>query len=455
MNNRKVGMFTGWKEVYSFTAGQILKGKGFKVSVICISLLIFGLVVFVCNLGNIIDDDSDENVISTIEDIVDNEGEYSFETIKEVYLYNDTEFSDSKVKDLFYVTEKNFKDIKEIKMVKELSSDIIANKDAVIIKYTLDTIHSSEGDGKYNLFILTSSDSNVDKEEVEAFGLLVVNDIKYSVFYTGNIDAKNFKQISSGTFSNTVSSDSEAVSMAEFAIKLIVPMLICLVVYMMILLHGQSITNAIIADKSSKLMEMLLTSVKPYAIIFGKIFGTASIAILQMVIWIVSGFLGYFVGDIVNKEVFGNEETVISSILKIFDGEVGANLFNMKNAAIAIVAVAIGFFFYCIIAGFAGSVISKVEDVTVANTMYNIPVVIGFLGAYFILLASAEGETSIINIILRYFPLTSVYMIPSELLTGVISLSEAAISIGVLIISCFVLVFITGRIYKGKIFNKK
>lgn len=99
--------------------------------------------------------------------------------------------------------------------------------------------------------------------------------------------------------------------------RLLVPMIFCLALYMIILIHGQSISKAIIADKSSKLIEMLLTSVKPYAIIAGKVLGVATVAIGQMLVWLGSGVMGYLIGNEIAKTMNSQYINYVGEVIKL------------------------------------------------------------------------------------------------------------------------------------------
>ena len=75
--------------------------------------------------------------------------------------------------------------------------------------------------------------------------------------------------------------------------------------------------------------------------------------------------------------------------------------------------------------------------------------------SYLVPMANIETPDVLICKILRFVPFTSVFVVPSDILLGRMSILEGAISLGILIISCFMLIFITGKIYKNKLFNKK
>ena len=452
--NKKVNAFSGTKTVFSFTASQVMKGKGFKVSTIGIAVIVALIACALCLVGNISSDEQ-EDMITTIEQIVDDEGKYEFETIKRVYLLNDTEYSNVDAHKLFYITEKNFKSIDKITDIDKISDDVLNDKNAVIMKLTKNEYGMEESYSDIlKLLILTAKDTEVSDEESDAFGALVVNDAKFSVYYTGEVDEANIMKLSLPVYSTAINSNNEE-SLGMILAKIFLPMIFCLFLYMIILLHGQSITTAIVADKSSKLMEMLLTSVKPYAIIAGKILGTASVAIGQLIIWIVAGVGGFIAGNIINKEVFNGGENIVITLFNTISDETNGVAFSFAAAIIAIGILLIGFFFYCVFAGLAGSAISKVDDVSSANAFFQLPVVACFLISYLVPMANIETPDVLICKILRFVPFTSVFVVPSDILLGRMSILDGAISLGILIISCFMLIFITGKIYKNKLFNKK
>ena len=83
-------------------------------------------------------------------------------------------------------------------------------------------------------------------------------------------------------------SDSEG----SYLVKLLVPLFFAMTIYMAILLYGQSIGRSVVSEKSSKIVDVLLSSVRPDDLLMGKIFGVALSGVLQFSIWIVFALVG-------------------------------------------------------------------------------------------------------------------------------------------------------------------
>ena len=83
-------------------------------------------------------------------------------------------------------------------------------------------------------------------------------------------------------------SDSEG----SYIVKLLVPLFFAMTIYMAILLYGQSIGRSVVSEKSSKIVDVLLSSVRPDDLLMGKIFGVALSGVLQFSIWIIFALVG-------------------------------------------------------------------------------------------------------------------------------------------------------------------
>lgn len=451
MKENKKGMFTGIKEIFSFTAMQTIKGKGFVSSTIIIGVVIAIIFGGICVFQAI--DFSDADTEFDSEDMkYDVEG--LFETIKEVYLINDTAYETDSVKKLFIETEDMLKkkQNKDIQVINALNEDVTDRKAAVILK-----VEQNEGiSGGINVNILTTFNSTVNEEELNVFVNLISTSSEYAVYSVGKLDEKAIEFVSLPANVENIGTEAEVQSIGMMMAKLIIPMLFCLALYMIVLIHGQSISKAIIADKSSKLIEMLLTSVKPYAIIAGKVLGVATVAIGQMLIWIGSGVIGYFIGNEIAKSMNSQYVNYIGEIIKIMQSDTQGVAFSAGAIIIAIITVVIGFFMYCVLAAFSGAFISKIEDLSASNTIFQLPVVISFLVAYFVGITQGMGNgvNRAVQLAVYYIPLTSPFSTPTGILLGDINIFQGIISLAILCIFSIIMILATGKIYKGKIFNR-
>lgn len=450
MKENKKGMFTGIKEIFSFTATQTIKGKGFISSTVIIAIVIAIIFGGICVLQAINFDDSDDNIGGN----ADYNTEDIFETIKEVYLLNETDYKTDSVKKLFVEAENILKEKQktEIQVVSSLSKAVTNKTDIVILKVE----QSSGVAGELSVNILTTFNSTVDEEELDQFVTFVSESAQYAVFSVGKLDEKAIGFVSLPSNVENIGTETEVQSLGMMMARLLVPMIFCLALYMIVLIHGQSISKAIIADKSSKLIEMLLTSVKPYAIVAGKVLGVATVAIGQMLVWLGSGVIGYLIGNEIAKSMNSQYINYVGEVIKIMQSDTQGVAFSAGAVIIAILVVIIGFFMYCVLAAFAGAFVSRIEDLSASNTIFQLPVVISFLVAYLVGIAQGMGSgvNRAVQIAIYYIPLTSPFSTPSGIILGDINIAEGIISLLVLIIFSVIMILATGKVYKGKIFNK-
>lgn len=450
MKENKKGMFTGIKEIFSFTATQTIKGKGFISSTVIIAIVIAIIFGGICVLQAINFDDSDDDIGGN----ADYNTEDIFETIKEVYLLNETDYKTDSVKKLFVEAENILKEKQktEIQVVSSLSKAVTNKTDIVILKVE----QSSGVAGGLSVNILTTFNSTVDEEELDQFVTFVSESAQYAVFSVGKLDEKAIGFVSLPSNVENIGTETEVQSLGMMMARLLVPMIFCLALYMIVLIHGQSISKAIIADKSSKLIEMLLTSVKPYAIVAGKVLGVATVAIGQMLVWLGSGVIGYLIGNEIAKSMNSQYINYVGEVIKIMQSDTQGVAFSAGAVIIAILVVIIGFFMYCVLAAFAGAFVSRIEDLSASNTIFQLPVVISFLVAYLVGIAHGMGSgvNRAVQMAIYYIPLTSPFSTPSGIILGDITIAEGIISLLVLIIFSVIMILATGKVYKGKIFNR-
>ncbi len=439
MKNRG-GMFTGWRQVFNFTATQNMKGAGFKVSTIGIAVLLFAVFFAMnCIMANsqLEDSKKDQDAVMDLEDT----------SIETIYYMSDDEYS----KQVLETTITSIKDAVEIQF-KEASSDVKEDKlsaekgSIVMFSYTEDEIV------KFDFII--SKEAEVAEEDVDTFAMqftAIVNNIKYSMAGLSQIQIAMVNS-SEYVYSEIVDVDNvdEETDIGLMIAEMVVPMVYTMIFYIMIIMYTQSIQKLVVAEKTSKLMETLLTSVKPYAVITGKVLAMATIGIGQTLLWLAGGVLGFIVGDKVALEIYPEYTNVISEVIELMQTD-SKIAFAPTGIIMAIICMVLGYLVYCVLGGLSGAVVSKIEDMSGAQMIFMIPTMIGFFASY---LAPVMTDNEVMFTIFRLVPIISPFMIPAELIIGKAAMWEGIASMAVLAITCFVLILFTGKIYKNKVFNR-
>jgi len=201
--------------------------------------------------------------------------------------------------------------------------------------------------------------------------------------------------------------------------------------YMVILLYGQMVATNVATEKSSRAMELLITSAKPTSMMFGKVIASCMAGFLQLVAVFGSAFLFYNV----NKGYWG-ENRIVDSI------------FNMPASLLLYMLLffVLGFFIYAFLFGAVGSTASKVEDINTSSMPLTLLFIIAFMVVMF---SMASGDVD--NVLLKicsYIPFTSPMAMFTRIAMSTVPVYEILISVVILIASVVGVGVLSAKIYR-------
>ena len=237
-----------------------------------------------------------------------------------------------------------------------------------------------------------------------------------------------------------------------YVVKMVLPMLSSLVLFMLIFIYGQMVAQSIAQEKTSKVMELLLTSVRPLAVIIGKILAMGSLALIQFLMIIASGALGIVVSTPLSSSIIGSSEET-GAVTSQLMTEVGNALGGFSPIVIVLIIIVfiVGFIFFAHIAGLIGASVSRMEDLNAAMQPMAIIGVLGFYLAY--LPSSMGGEANTMALISYYLPISSPFSIPSALLTGAMDIPQALLAVLVLCVFAVLMALLVARAYEQVILH--
>lgn len=207
--------------------------------------------------------------------------------------------------------------------------------------------------------------------------------------------------------------------------------LLMMVLYVAVLVYGQLVAQSVATEKSSRAMELLITSADPKNLIFGKVIGTGVAGLAQIAVLLIWGVICIAI----NKDYLAGNE-VLSMFTSI----------SPSLVIYTIVFFVLGFGLYAFLNGAMGSMASKLEDVGTLTMPVMFTFIIGFVIT--ISFMSADNIDNIIIKVLSYVPFTSPMAMFARICMGTASHFEAIISIIILIISIFVLGRLAVTIYR-------
>ena len=201
--------------------------------------------------------------------------------------------------------------------------------------------------------------------------------------------------------------------------------------YMVILLYGQMVATNVASEKSSRAMEVLVTSAKPASMMFGKVLASCMAGLIQLVAIFGSALLFYNI----NQSAWQNN-VIIESIFNI-----PVDLFVYM-----LVFFILGFLIYAFLYSAVGSTASKLEDI---NTSV-MPITFLFIISFFVVMFSmANGSVdTVLMKVCSYIPFTSPMAMFTRICMSTVAWYEIAISIAILIGSTVGLGVLSAKIYR-------
>ena len=237
-------------------------------------------------------------------------------------------------------------------------------------------------------------------------------------------------------------SDANA-ALREIA-NIALPYLNIMLIYFLVLFYGNTVANQVILEKTSKLMDTFLISVKPKAMVMGKVLAAWCTSLLQLGLWIAALVGGCSLGSFLARSIHPNSTM---GILRFFSflGTV-MHFYSPLRILIALLIIAGGFLLYCSLAGLAGSFVSKPEELASSMQIFQLVLVASYL---VVLLTSLRNISSAPQGIAWYdfVPFTAMMVTPVRLLMGVIPVWAGAACLGITVILAVLVTYLAGKVY--------
>ncbi len=388
--------------VATFTIKDMVKRKSFIISNIIILLII--VVLFnIPNIMNLINGEND-TVEGTKLLIVDKDNifEGTLENLNNMELGYDVQVSNEDV---------SFDKIKEKIENEELDEAVVVTKkgDDINLEYIVNNLIYVSQMPESLVSALTSIYSNLQISKLEL----------------------NQEQLASLTPNFTF--ELKQTEDEEMKGNPAAMMILSLVLFYAIYFCAYQVSSSITTEKTSKIIETLVTSTKPSTIVLGKTIGIGIIGLLQV--------LAIIVVALISNNLFLEEG--------FLDGIINFENVTPFLLVVTLIYFLLGYFTYALLYALTGSTVSKPEDIQSANTPVAILAVIGFYLAYFTMM----NPTSELNAIASLFPLSSPFCMPFRVMSGLASYTDIAISIAILLVTIFIIARISIKIYSNAILN--
>ncbi|MBS4175087.1 ABC transporter permease [Bacillus sp. FJAT-49736] len=207
--------------------------------------------------------------------------------------------------------------------------------------------------------------------------------------------------------------------------------------YILILGRGQMIANTITAEKSSRVMEIMIPKVKPIFMMYGKILVQLVIGLADIVVMILGFLVSYALGWF-NGQQFS-----------LFGFHIDLSNLTPFIIICFIIYFTLGFLLYAIGYAAVGAVVSRTEDLSSVS----FPIILCIMAAFFIGINSIFAPASTLVTVCSYIPVTSPIVTFSRILAGEAGYLEMGITIVILLASITILNHLANRIYLNGVMN--
>ncbi|MCW2121068.1 ABC transporter permease [Flavobacterium sp. 7A] len=269
-----------------------------------------------------------------------------------------------------------------------------------------------------------------------------------------HIDTLAIKKAESHVVLNLAKTSGEETIQGLNEIKIFIGGAFGYLIMMFIIMYGNMVMRSVIEEKTNRIIEIIISSVKPFQLMIGKIIGTSLAGILQFLIWAILGlsimtFASYFLGVNVGPtarltpEIMTVEQTQMMSTVQMYIKE----LWNLPIASILlgfIVYFIGGYFLYSSFYAAIGAAVDNQTD----SQQFLLPIIMPLmLSVYIGFFSVVHDPHGTIAVVFSMIPLTSPIVMLMRIPFGV-PLWQIIISVTILFGTFFGVVWFAAKIYR-------
>ncbi len=439
---------TGFDRVFRFTLIQHWKSKGFFRATVIVAVLCLLLPALIMTLVAALSDDSSATP----------DGSF---TAPEVVLVVDETFApNATATALEEVSTQTPLAATEYRMIEGGLQD--AADEASAIESVL-ILYLTKMDESYRAQILRPEQTSVSRANAEIFTSFINLNLRYVIAVKMGIEpaavsAMEMPTLSMPHIGGMVETENEEAfvdmpapeEQTREILAMILPYFNIMILYFMVLFYGQGVANSVILEKTSKLVDTFLVTVRPGALVMGKMLAIAASGALQLLLWLASLIGGFAAGGVIVRWIEPNSQMgllLFMDQLKLWGGA-----FSLPAVLIAVLMLCAGFLMYCALAAIGGSMASKPEELSSTNSLFSMVLVISFLCTIYA--GGMDAGMSSAETWLNWVPFTAIFVVPARVLVGEVSVWVAVLSLLLVLAVSLLLVLAAGKAYRMLILYK-
>ncbi len=312
-----------------------------------------------------------------------------------------------------------------------------------------------DGAAGVKLYTAGASSMNLEMEITSRLNSLIENQRIQNYGY------KDLRQIIDAVHSDvslqSITYDGDDEKASSTTLSYILGIALTMMLYMCLLIYGQMVMTSIIEEKGNRVLELVVSSVKPTQLMLGKICGIGLVAVTQIIIWgvLIAAMSAFLLPALLPADVAaqvtainaggaaGGEDIGIIQAISVL-GNVG---YIIRLFGLLLLFLIGGFMLYSAIYAAIGSAVDNIQDAGQLQSIIVVPIIFGIIFG----MMAASDPTSSLSLWTSMIPFTSPMVMMARIPFG-IPMWQIAVSLVILYLSFFCTVWLAGKIYRVGIF---
>lgn len=271
-----------------------------------------------------------------------------------------------------------------------------------------------------------------------------IEQIKLKQYNIENLD-QIIAEVRTNVSMKTIRIDGDEEQATSSIASYFIGLIMAFILYMFIILYGQMVMTSIIEEKNNRVLEIVVSSVKPTHLMLGKILGIGAVAVTQLLIWgaLIGGFTAFVMPSLINNAVSATGDVDLLNILSTLgDPTYIFSMFGLMGLFLIF-----GYIFYSAINAAIGSAVDNIQDASQLQAFAVVPIIIGMIFS----MTALNDPNSTLAVWLSMIPFTSPMVMMARIPFGV-SPFEIIASLVILLISMYLMIWFSAKVYRVGIF---
>ncbi|MDO5344197.1 MAG: ABC transporter permease [Lachnospiraceae bacterium] len=302
------------------------------------------------------------------------------------------------------------------------------------------------GGASAELKLVLPRNSSLTKEDLEGLEAFLKEAYSYIQIQRSGLEPEQLMQLTAPveiSSHRSARAEQDDMDKVREILAYVLPYLNIMVLYFLVLFYGQGVSTSVLMEKTSKLMDTMLLSVRPGSMVLGKVLAQALAGALQIFAWLAGLTGGLLAGFLTVKAINPETQMLLVKFLESLNGISG--IFTGPAVLAALLQLAGGFLLYCALAAIGGAVAGKQEELSSTNMLFVLVLVGSFLLS---LSCGGLGSMAGSSAWLNWMPFSAVLLVPSRVLLGQITVWEAFGSLAVVLAAFVVIALFAGKLYQ-------